>query len=192
MTTFNVTQFKASIGDGGVRPNQFMVSLAFPAFVSVASQAVAQAPMLVHSAELPGTEMPPATVMYRGRAVHFAGDKEFAPFTFSFYNDSGLVLRTAFEEWLNGMEDQSQKFGTVNPTQYWRDVEVHQLDRNGQVKKSYKLIDAMPVSVGGVGLGFEMNNQVSSTTVTLRYQTFEFSPATGGAVGFGQIFNQGF
>jgi len=180
MTTFNINQFRSSIGNGGARPNQFMVSLSFPSFVPTASQATQRAPFLIHNATLPGLDMSPATVLYRGREFHMTGDLVFQPMTIAFYNDDSMVLRTAFEQWVNGQENLIQKFGQTNPSAYMRDVDIYQLDRNGRVLKAYKLFDAFPINVGEVVLGFDMNSQVSSTTVTLRYQTYTFSQSGGG------------
>lgn len=189
MTTFNINQFRSSIGNGGARPNQFMVSLSFPTFVPSASQATQRAPFLVHNASLPGVDQPPATVMYRGREFHMTGDMVFQPMTIAFYNSDDMVLRTAFEQWMNGQENYIQKFGQTNPSAYMRDVDIYQLDRNGVVLKGYKLLDAFPINVGEIALGFDQNNQVSSTTVTLRYQTFTFTENVGGNINFNGVFS---
>lgn len=175
MTIFNVDAFKATLTNGGSRPNQFAVLLSFPTYVGGAAVAVAKAPFLVNVAELPGQTINPAIVQYRGREVKFAGDRVFAPWTITVLNDAEMSIRSAIEQWMNGMEDLVNKTGRLQPAQYQRDIEVYQLDRNGAIMKSYKLVNAFPVDLSAVGLDFGANDTVSTFTVTFQYQHFTVS-----------------
>lgn len=177
-TVFNVDRFKATVTNGGVRPNQFMVQLSFPTYVAAQALAVQRAPFLVTAAELPGQDVPPATVFYRGREVKFVGDRVFAPWTITVLNDGEMSIRNAMEQWMNGMEDAAQKFGRNNPVEYQRDLDVYQLDRNGLVLKSYKLVNAFPTNLAPIPLDFSLNDQISTFTVTFVYQ--HFTTAIGG------------
>jgi hypothetical protein len=176
-TVFNVDRFKAALTNGGVRPNQFAVFLSFPTYVGAQALAVARAPFLVTAAELPGQDIGPATVFYRGREVKFAGDRVFAPWTITVLNDSDFSIRTAMEQWMNGMEDLVNKSGRLNPSAYQRDLEVYQLDRNGAVLKGYKLVSAFPSNIAPVPLDFGANDQISNFTVTWQFQHFTVSNA---------------
>ena len=172
---FNVERFKAELTNGGARPNQFAVQMTFPNYVSGRTAALAKAPFLVSVAELPGQTIGVAPVYYRGRLVKMAGDREFAPFNCTVLNDSGFTIRTAIEQWMNGIEDLANKTGALQPSQYQTDMFVSQLDRNGAVIKQYKLIGAFPVDIGAVGLDFGSNDQLSTFGVSVQYQSFEFS-----------------
>jgi T4-like virus tail tube protein gp19 len=191
MTTFNVERFKSALTNGGARPNQFAVQLSFPTYVASQSLAVARAPFLVSVAELPGQTVNPAIVQYRGREVKFVGDRVYAPWTITVLNDAEMSIRTAMEQWMNGMEDYANKFGRLQPSEYQRDMQVFQLDRNGNALKSYNIVNAFPVDLSPVALDFGANDQISSFTVTFQYQHFTTSnnPA-GGIVNFGGIFNR--
>jgi hypothetical protein len=191
MTTFNVERFKSALTNGGARPNQFAVQLSFPTYVTSATLAVARAPFLVSVAELPGQTVNPAIVQYRGREVKFVGDRVYAPWTITVLNDAEMSIRTAMEQWMNGMEDYANKFGRLQPSEYQRDAQVFQLDRNGNALKSYNIINAFPVDLSPVALDFGANDQISSFTVTFQYQHFTTSnnPA-GSIVNFGGIFNR--
>ena len=190
MTTFNVERFKSALTNGGVRPNQFAVQLSFPTYVAGAALAVARAPFLVNIAELPGQTVNPAIVQYRGREVKFVGDRIYAPYTLTVLNDSELSIRNALEQWMGGMEDYATKIGRLQPSEYQRDVDAFQLDRNGNVLKSYKLVNAFPVDLSPVGLDFGANDQISQFTVTFQYQHFTTSNNPGaGTVNFAGIFN---
>ena len=191
MTTFNVERFKSALTNGGARPNQFAVQLSFPTYVTGATLAVARAPFLVSVAELPGQTVNPAIVQYRGREVKFVGDRVYAPWTITVLNDAEMSIRTAMEQWMNGMEDYANKFGRLQPSEYQRDMQVFQLDRNGNALKSYNIINGFPVDLSPVALDFGANDQISSFTVTFQYQHFTTSNNTlGSIVNFGGIFNR--
>ena len=190
MTTFNVEQFKSALTNGGARPNQFAVQLSFPTYVAGANVAVARAPFLVSVAELPGQTVNPTIVQYRGREVKFAGDRIYAPFTMTVLNDAEMSIRSALESWMGGIEDNADKFGRLQPSEYQRDLQVFQLDRNGNILKSYQIVNAFPVDLSAVGLDFGANDQLSTFSVTFQYQHFNVSSnPLGGIVNFGGIFN---
>lgn len=191
-TVFNVERFKSALTNGGLRPNQFAVQLSFPTYVASAATAVARAPFLVNIAEMPGSTVNPATVLYRGREVLFAGDRIFAPWTITVLNDAQMSVRNAIEQWMIGMEDLQTKTGRLNPAEYQRNIDIFQLDRNGNILKSYVLRDAFPIDLAPVALDFGANDQISTFTCTWRYQSFATSSAAGGNIGaiIGQIFNR--
>lgn len=190
MTTFNVERFKSALTNGGARPNQFAVQMSFPTYVSGAAIAVARAPFLVNIAELPGQTVNPAIVQYRGREVKFVGDRIYAPWTITVLNDAEMSIRNAIEQWMGGMEDYASKIGRLQPSEYQRDMDVFQLDRNGNILKSYKLVNAFPVDLSPVALDFGANDQISQFTVTFQYQHFTTSSnPLGGIVNFAGIFN---
>jgi hypothetical protein len=188
-TTFNVESFKSALTNGGARPNQFAVQLSFPTFVTGQALAVARAPFLVSIAELPGQTVNPAIVQYRGREVKFVGDRIFAPWTITVLNDADMSIRNAMEQWMGGMEDYATKFGQLQPSQYQRDLQVFQLDRNGNALKSYNIVNAFPVDLSPIALDFGANDQISSFTVTFQYQHFVTSNnPLGSIVDFGSAF----
>jgi len=174
-TAFNVDRFKSALTNGGARPNQFAVQLSFPTYVTGAAAAVARAPFLVTAAELPGQTMGLVNVFYRGRDVKLSGDRTFAGFTINVINDSDFSIRSAIEQWINGMDNLINKTGKLNPAEYQRDMFVYQLDRNGNVLKQYILQGAFPTILSPVGLNFGANDTISEFTVTFEYQTFTVS-----------------
>lgn len=190
-TVFNVERFKSALTNGGLRPNQFAVQLSFPTYVSGGSFAVTRSPFLVNIAELPGSTINPATVLYRGREVLFSGDRTFAPWTITVLNDSQLSIRNAIESWMIGMEDLQTKIGRLNSAEYQRNIDIFQLDRNGAVLKSYVLRDAFPIDLSPVALDFGANDQISTFNVTWRYQSFATTNTSASIIGplAGSVFN---
>ncbi len=176
--TFNIERFKAELSDGGARANQFSVQLTFPSFVGSGQLAGQKSQFLIDAAELPGQTIGITPVYYRGREVKLAGERQFQPFTFTVLNDSGFTIRTAMEQWMNGINDLQTNQGILASTGlggYSADAVVRQLDRNGSVLKSYKLIGAFPTDIGAVGLGFDQNDRISTFQVAMQYQTFSIN-----------------
>lgn len=184
MTIFNVDEFRARLGAGGARPNQFMVTLGFPR-VAPDFAASDQARFLISAASLPGQTVPPATVLYRGRQVHMVGDRVFAPWTTTVLNDTNFTVRTFIERWMNAMEDVATKQGQTQPQEYYADMEVIQLDRNGTPLKGYKFFGAFPTDLSEVGLDYGANDVISSFTCTWQYQHFAPTDVVGGTGGIG-------
>jgi hypothetical protein len=179
---FNIDQFKARLGDGGARPNQFRIDIHFP---SVAQPAGIQSDIssyLVNIAELPGQTIGVTPVYYRGREIKLAGDKVFAPFTCTIINDSDFTLRNALERWMNLMESNTAKTGEMAPLLYQQTIDVVQLNRKGVAIRQYNLRDAFPTDISPIGLDFAANDQLSTFSVTFQYQSFTVQSLTSSIV----------
>lgn len=178
----NIADFKAQMIGGGARPNQFYVQLTFPSYVGLGVVAGQQAQFLCRSAQLPASTIEPIQTLYRGRPVQFAGERTFAPWTVSIYNDTTFNIRNALEVWQNGIQNYNTTLGKTNPRDYQVDLSVYQLDRGGAIIKSYKFVDAMPVNIGPIQLDFDQQNQIEQFDVEFTYNYFT-SNTTSGAVG---------
>jgi hypothetical protein len=154
---------------GGARANQFKVFLHFPSFVAGGAIAGKQAEFLCNAAQLPASSINPIAVQYRGRPVNFAGERSFAPWTVSIYNDPNFSIRNALEQWSNGIQNIGSTDGLTNPSDYQIDLEVHQLDRNGASVKVYKFVDAFPTEIGAIALSYESSGALESFDVTFTY-----------------------
>ena len=174
---FNVTQFKSALTNGGARPNQFSVTMTFPVgFVPNAALAGQKVPFLVSQASMPGQLIGVAPVFYRGREVKFAGDRTFAPIQLVILNDAEFSIRTALEQWMNGIDNLITKVGKLRPSEYMCNMQITQLDRNGNELKVYNLQDVFPSDIGDVALDFGLNDTISTFGATFQYQTFTVSP----------------
>lgn len=171
MTT--ISAFKAQMQGGGARPNQFRVELTFPAFVgSIASAAGNAAQFLCRTATLPASTTEDITAAYRGRPVHFAGERTFQPWSISVYNDTNFLIRNVMERWTNGVLNYTTTNGIMRPSDYQVDMSVYQLDRNDRVIKTYRFYDAYPTNIGQIQLDFETNNQIETFDVEFTYNYF--------------------
>jgi hypothetical protein len=179
----NIADFKAQMIGGGARPNQFYVQLTFPSYVGLGVVAGQQAQFLCRSAQLPASTIEPITTLYRGRPVQFAGERTFAPWTVSIYNDTTFNIRNALEVWQNGIQNYNTTLGKTNPRDYQVDLGVFQLDRSGAIIKSYKFIDAMPVNIGPIQLDFDQQNQIEQFDVEFTYNYFTSNTTSGAVAG---------
>jgi hypothetical protein len=158
---------------GGARPNQFRVVLTFPPFVGASSNpAGTAAQFLCKSASLPASTIEDVQMMYRGRAVHFAGERSYQPWSVSIYNDTNFQIRNTLERWSNGILNYTQTNGILRPSDYQVDLTVHQLDRNDMVIKTYRFYDAYPIEIGQIALDYESNNQVEVFDVQFQFNYF--------------------
>jgi hypothetical protein len=178
----NIADFKAQMIGGGARPNQFRVELVFPSYVPLGVVAGQRAQFLCKAAQLPASTIETVPVLYRGRPVNFAGERTFAPWTVTIYNDTTFNIRNAMEQWQGGIQNYSGTDGRVNPRDYQVDLQVHQLDRAGAIIKSYKFVDAFPTLIGPIALDFDQQNQIEQFDVEFNYNYFTSQSTEGGGI----------
>lgn len=179
----NISDFKSQLIGGGARANQFRVELAFPSYVSAGPIIGVKAQFLCKAAQLPAATIEDMPIQYRGRAVHFAGERTFQPWTITVYNDVDFGIRNAMEQWSNGIQNLNATTGRTNPRDYQVDLLVHQLDRNGATVKTYKFVDAYPAEIGAIALDFDTTNAIETFDVTFIYNYWTSNTATGGGFG---------
>ena len=169
----NIEEFKARLGAGGARPNQFRVKLAFPSYVTGVDPSYS---LLVTGAALPASNVNPAIIQYRGREIKLAGERIFDPWTITVVNDSDFSLRAPFEQWMNGMNDrESNEAITLEPSSYQSDIVVEHLDRNDTVlpNGTYTLRNAFPIQMSEIALNYAQNDIFEEFTVTWQYTHYD-------------------
>lgn len=167
MAEFNIGRFQETL-QSGIRPNLFEVILGEDPEASS---------LLVTSASLPGRTLGTASAYYRGREIKLAGDMTFAPWSTTIINDSSMTFRSILENWMNSrIEDLENKTAEGNPdgspAGYFEDIIVNQLDKAGEIIRSYRLVGAWPSDISDVPLSFDANDQISAFTCTWQYQYF--------------------
>ena len=93
----NVNDFVQRLSGGGARANQFEVEIQMASFITD-TQTIK---FLCRSASLPAMTVGEVPVFYRGRQIYVAGDRTFADWTVTVYNDGGWVARSNMENWNN-------------------------------------------------------------------------------------------
>lgn len=168
----NISEFKARLGAGGARPNQFRVLLGFPSYVTGVDVSNS---LLVTGAAVPASTVNPAIIQYRGREVKLAGERIFDPWTITIVNDSGQSLRRPFEQWMEGMNASASNDGIIRPSDYQADITVQHLDRNDEVLRggTYVLRDAFPIQMSEIALQYAQNDIIEEFTVTFQYAHYD-------------------
>lgn len=171
MAILRVDDFKGKLTGGGARPNLFDVNVNFPPYVSELGGNITETTnFLCKAAQLPGSTMGMIPVPFRGRQIKVAGDRVFEPWTLTIINDTDFAIRDAFERWMNGINGHESNTGLTNPVSYQSDMDVRQLDKNGEVIKTYRIRGAFPVNVSPIDLAYDNNDAVEEFTVTLEFQ----------------------
>ena len=173
----NIDDFKARLKGGGARLNQFKVTLPFPGFAAVGGETEELA-FLCHTTSLPAHAIGDVTVDFRGRTLHMAGDRSFASWSTTIYNDTDYKVYRAVERWMNGMNNITDNEGLTNPSDYQVDAFVDQLDRNGTNLKSWTFRGVFPTILPGFDYTSAEATAIAAFNVTWTYQYFETDTTT--------------
>ena len=173
----NINDFKATLKGGGARANQFSITMPFPGFAAIGGETRVMS-YLCKATNLPGMTLGEVELPFRGRKLYIAGDRTFENWTTTVFNDTDFLIRNAMERWMNAINSTSDNSGLENPADYQVDAFVDQLDRAGQVIKSYTFRGLRPVTIGNIDLAYDSDNAVEEFEVTYRYQYFETNTTT--------------
>ena len=178
-----IDDFKANVAGDFARPNLFQVDLNFPQGVINNAALIELGKFTVRAANLPSSQICVIEVPFRGRTLKIAGDRTFEPWTVTIQNDSGFVLRTAFELWASSIQAYNENFTSAgglgdadDATGYFADMTVHQLARDvkdgesPKILKSYKFYNVFPSNIAAIDLDFGNNDAIEEFTVELQTQ----------------------
>ena len=172
-----IDDFKANLIGGGARANQYRVTITPPSGIAIGLD-VRRTSFLVTASQLPASTLGEIAVPFRGRSLYISGDRTFETWTTTIFNDTDFLIRNAMERWMNGINALSDNSGLENPSDYQVDSFVDQLDRAGQVIKSYTFRGLFPLTIGNIDLGYDTNDAVEEFEITYRYQFFETNTTT--------------
>ncbi len=170
MAILGVDDFKAKLRGGGARPNLFKSTINFPAY---AGGDVEVTSFLCEAAQLPGSNISPIIVPFRGRQLKMAGDRTFDTWAPTIINDTDFVIRDSMERWMNGMNAHSANTGLTNVVDYEADLLVEQLDRDGSTIKTYNFRGCFPTAVSPIDLSYASENEIERFTVEFQVQYWE-------------------
>jgi len=170
-----ISDFKSKLTGGGARPNLFEVELAFPnaAKPDNENEVLEKARFLVKAAALPASTIAQIDIPFRGRILKIAGDRTFETWTITVINDVDFSIRSAFEKWMNTINKMNDGTGIVNPVDYQKDATVHQLNRDGDILRSYKFWDVFPTNISTIDLNYDTTDTVQEFTVEMQVHYWE-------------------
>ena len=173
----NITDFKAKLAGGGVRANQYKVTMPFPGYAQVGGETEELA-FLCSATTVPAFSVTEVPINFRGRPIYVAGDRTIEDWSITVLNDTDFKLRNAFERWSNGINNMTDNEGLTNPADYQVDAFVDQLDRNGATIKSYTLRGVFPTTIAPIELTYDEATAIEEFAVTFAYQYFETNTTT--------------
>ena len=165
MAILGVDDFKSKLTGGGSRANMFKVTVGFPAY---AQGDVELSSFLCKGAQLPASIIAPITIPFRGRQLHIAGDRTFEPWNITISNDADFVVRDAFERWMNGINEHTNNSGINDTSEYYADMRVEQLRRDGTVSKLYEFRGTWPTNLSAIDVSYDSENTIEEFTVELQ------------------------
>ena len=132
--------------------------------------------MLCKAANLPASNIASIDVPFRGRIFKVAGDRTYDSWSITVINDTGFLIRTFMENWMQHIGQYKDASGATEPSTYMANATVIQLDRNastmnstslGGVKsaKEYKFEDIFPTNISAIDLSFDSSDAIEEFTV---------------------------
>ena len=107
-----------------------------------------------------------------------AGDRTFGDWETTIINDTDFAVRDAIERWMNGINAHSANTGLTTPIAYEADLKVEQLDRSGDVLKTYNFRGAYPTTLSDISVSYAEVDAIERFTCTWSYQYFETNTTT--------------
>ena len=194
-TPLGILEFQKAIR-GGVRPNLFSVSHAWPTsntdlseptIAGVAASKNSAVTYMCKSAALPATNVGTVELPFRGRVIKVPGDRSYETWTGTFYMDDAFALRSAYEKWIELTNGVDKNTASADIVDTWVDIKVTQLDKFGgdtsdklNELRVYRLVQAWPVSVSQISLAYDNNDSYEEFDVEFAYQ---YHTSTGGQGG---------
>ena len=157
----NISNFKNNFR-GGVRPNQFKVSI----FGSPVGPM--QLEFLGKATSIPASTIGNMDVPYRGRQLKVPGDRTFEDWTITIFSDGLWAARSTLERWMQRMQGHRNPVSATEArgqSPYGTGI-VNQLDRNGNNLATYVMEDIYPTNLAAIDLDWGTNDTPEEFQVT--------------------------
>lgn len=195
-TLRTISGFKAKLQGGGARNNLFEVSI--PSFPFGIDWDDGTFQFLCKATSMPQSNQNPIDVNFRGRTLKVSGDRTIEPWSVTVINDEDFKLRTAFEQWVNGMNKLDNATGATNPESYMKDAYVYQLGRGADMRRhsktnsdaagdteikplrTYKFYSIWPSNVSSIDLSYDSSDQIEEFTVDFQVQWYSIGDSSSG------------
>ena len=179
---FNITEFSAGLASGGARNSLFQVEIQNP-INGIADLSV---PLLCKAASIPPSTLTPIEVAHFGRKVKLAGNRTYAQWDVTIFNDEDFAIRNALEEWtnsINSFEGNLRKTGSSSPTLYKSQAQVTHFAKDGTALRIYQFIGLFPTEISPIELNWEGGDVVEEFTCTFQYDYWKVSGGITGNAG---------
>ena len=207
MSQFSIDAFRANLINGLARNNLFLVQGNFPGGNTQAIQGAAavagalfggaiggainsvatatgggspsaQVSFLCKASKIPSSTLNTNQAFYMGRPFKYPGDRTFADWSITCYNDGTMGLRKAFEAWMNLMNTNRTNVGANSMNQFMTDWTITPLTREGNPIARYKMVGCWPTTIAETTMDMGAQSEPSTFDVTITYQYFEVEGVT--------------
>lgn len=169
---FKISSFRSSL-NGGARPNLFEITMGAPTDVSDPGGVLAaggEFKFLCRSGAIPAYTLGIIEVPFRGRRIKVPGDRTYADWTVTVFNDESQNMRSVFDNWMAYINDPDGANAIrSNSGDYRTTINVKHLGPSGESTRQYQLIDAFPTDVSAIDLSYDNFDTVQEFTVTFQY-----------------------
>tara|TARA_B100000214_G_scaffold352971_1_gene308616 strand:+ start:283 stop:807 length:525 start_codon:yes stop_codon:yes gene_type:complete len=152
MAILGIDDFKSKLTGGGARSTLYKATVNYPSFVGGDVELTS---FLIKASQLPDSTLEELPVPFRGRVLKMAGSRTFSDWTTTIINDTDFRIRDDIEKWSNGINEHSANTGFTNTNDYFADMVIEQLDRDGSVLKRYDFRGCWPKTVASIPVGYE-------------------------------------
>jgi|TARA_Y100000361_G_scaffold94157_1_gene84084 hypothetical protein len=169
MAILGIDDFKSKLTGGGARSNLFKVTVNYPSFVEGDVELTS---FLCKASVMPDSTINEIAVPFRGRQLKMAGDRVFGDWNVTIINDTDFKIRDAMEKWSNGINEHVNNTGLTNTNDYFADMVVEQLDKDGSSLKKYDFRGCWPKTIAEIALDYGTEG-IEEFQVTFAMQYWE-------------------
>lgn len=174
-----IDQFKAILGYGA-RKNLWRMEIVFPGLLGL-GDVQEKVSIMCGTSNLPGQrKIETMDIKYKGESFSLPVEKGIYPeageFKITFKNASDFQLRSAFEVWMQTIQQDFTSLRT-SPTVFKSTGGVVQLDETLTEVRRFKFRGLFPTSVNPIELVSEEGG-IHDTMVEFKYDTFELVPVS--------------
>ena len=161
---------------GGVRPNLFACNVTIPGAVGNLARDFS---FHCHGTSIPATTIGAIDVPFLGRQLKVPGDRTYADWTVTVFNDVDMAIRHTFEGWMAKIQNHGANIqhSTAHNDIYGQ-ATVTQLRRDGSAISTYAL-EILPTEVAAIEVAWETNDAVEDYAVT--FAVNYWVPKSGGS-----------
>jgi hypothetical protein len=153
MAILGIDDFKSKLTGGGARSTLYKATINYPSFVGGDVELTSF--LIKASSGLPDSTLEELIVPFRGRELKMAGSRKFSDWTTTIINDTDFRIRNDLEKWSNAINEHSANTGLSNTNDYFADMVIEQLDRDGSVLKKYDFRGCWPKVIAAIAVGYE-------------------------------------
>ena len=153
MAILGIDDFKSKLTGGGARSTLYKATVNYPSFVGGDVELTSF--LIKASSGLPASNLEELPVPFRGRVLKMAGSRTFDDWTTMIINDTDFRIRNDLEKWSNAINEHSANTGLTNTNDYFADMVIEQLDRDGSVLKKYDFRGCWPKTIAAIAVGYE-------------------------------------